>query len=276
MREYEDYGYKIQEFNSFDEVANYLEQIPDLYEYDMTKSSELDKSFHGVSSFDNILDRLRYGDKVQTETFKKELKDLDSYEELDVGIFRDVEGFAYDMGSVVNGEPECCLNFGSPEPTQTVNIYIDLGYAGHTSSESINNRGYAIVKLINSLIAKGYILNVFAIRFADCSYGGKYAQVIRVPTEILTLAVVGYSCTCDFYRVVTWLLTAIHKEDKHYTGRSRSELGEDIIETIKQRGDLYIGGGYTDYRFRHCSKEEAEEIIMEYYNEFLARKGGVK
>ena len=99
------------------------------------------------------------------------------------------------------------------------------------------------------------------VRYATLSWGGgKYAQLIKVPTEFLTMSVVAYSCTCDFYRVVTWLLTAIHKEDKHYTGQSKSDLGEDVIETIKQRGDLYIGGGYTDYRFRHCSKEEAEKI----------------
>ena len=275
MREYEDSGYKMQEFNSFCEVAEYLEQTPDLYEYKMTESCRLDKSFHGISSFDKVFDRLRYGDKIQTENFITELKDLESYEELDVGIFRDVEGFAYDMGSVVNGEPECCLNFGSPEPKRSMNIYIDLGYTGRTSAETINNRGYALIKLINTLISKGYILNVYMVRYATLSWdGGKYAQLIKVPTEFLTMSVVAYSCTCDFYRVVTWLLTAIQAKDKDYTGNSSAEASDEIIKAIEKRGDLYIGGGFTEGRFGHCSKEEAEEIVMEYYDKFLERKGG--
>ena len=276
MKEYEDSGYKMQEFNSFCEVAEYLEQIPDLYEYEMTDSRRLEKDFHGISSFDKVFDRLRYGDKVQTENFINELKDLDSFEELDCGIFRDVEGFAYDMGSVVNGEPECCLNFGSPEPKRSMNIYIDLGYTGWTDAETINNRGYALVKLINTLISKGYILNVYMVRYATLWGDGKYAQLVRVPTEFLTMSVVAYSCTCDFYRVVTWLLTAIHANDKGYTGQSSAQASDEIIESIRQRGDMYIGGGFTDYRFGHCSKEEAEEIVMEYYNDFLESKGGVK
>lgn len=274
MKEYEDNGYKIQEFNSFSEVANYLEQIPDLYEYEMTKKSTLDKDFYGVDSFDDVLDRLRYGDKVQTENFINELKDLDTYDELDVGIFRDVEGFAYDMGSVVNGEPECCLNFGSPEAKQSMNIYIDLAYMGYTDAITINNRGYALVKLINTLISKGYILNVYMVRYARLNFGGNYAQLIKVPTEFLTMSVVAYSCTCDFYRVVTWLLTAIQAKDKDYTGESNAQASREIIDTIRQRGDLYIGGGYTDSRFQRCSKEEAEKLVMGYYNKYVERNGG--
>ena len=275
MREYDDYGYKMIEFNSFSEVAEYLEQIPDLYKYEMTKKSRLsyDSSFFGIDSFDKVLNRLRYGDNRQTETFKNELKDLNSYDELDCGIFRDVEGFAYDMGSVVNGEPECCLNFGSPEAKQSLNIYIDLGYSGCTDAETINNRGYALVKLINTLISKGYILNVYVVRYATISYNGdKYAQLIKVPTEFFSLSIIAYACTCDFYRVVTWLLTAIQMKDKNYTGDSSAKADKKIIEGIKKRGDLYIGGGFTDSRLSSCSKEEAEKIILNYYNEYIERK----
>lgn len=274
MREYKDSGYEIQEFNSFGEVAEYLDKTPDLYEYDMTKSSVLEKSFHGVSSFDNMLDRLRYGDKVQTQAYIDNLKDLDSYDEIDCGIFRDVEGFAYDMGSVVNGEPECCLNFGSPEPKQSMNIYIDIGYCGGTDVEIINNRGYAIVKLINSLIAKGYILNIYVVHYITCWGDGDYAQLFKVPTDFLTLSTLAYSGTCDFFRVVSWLLTAIQMKQKSYTGDGKSQPNNKIIKAIKERGDLYIPSGYTDGKLNRCSKKEAEKLVIGYYEEYLKNKGG--
>ncbi len=277
MKEYTDSGYKIQEFDSFSEVADYLESIPDLYDYTMTKKDELSKSFHGVSSFDGIFDRLRYGDKVQTENFINELKDLDTFDEIDVGIFRDVEGFAYDMGSVVNGEPECCLNFGSPEAKPTLNMYIDIGYNGGVEVETINYRGYAIIKLINTLISKGYILNIYVVHYIttyDGRYSGDYAQLFKVPTNFLTLSTIGYSCCCDFFRVVSWLLTAIQSKCKTHSGDGRSMPNSKIIEAIKERGDLYIPSGYTDGSLNVCSKERAEELVMGYYNDYVNRKEG--
>lgn len=274
MREYEDNGYKVQEFNSFGEVAEYLEQTPNLYEYDMTKRSELRTSFHGVSSFDNMLDRLRYGDKVQTQSYIDNLKDLDSYDEIDCGIFRDVEGFAYDMGSVVNGEPECCLNFGSPEPKQSMNIYIDIGYCGDVDVKIINNRGYAIVKLINSLIAKGYILNIYVVHYITTWGDGYYAQLFKVPTDFLTLSTLAYSGTCDFFRVISWLLTAIQMKQKSYTGDGCSKPNHKILKAIKERGDLYIPSGYTDDRLDDCSKEEAEKLVIGYYEDYVKNKCG--
>lgn len=276
MKEYTDSGYKIQEFDSFSEVADYLESVTDLKDYKLTKKSYLkdNSSFLGISSFDNVLERLRYGDKVQTELFINELKDLDTFDETDVGIFRDVEGFAYDMGSVVNGEPECCLNFGSPEAKLHLNVYIDLAYTGWASPTSINNRGLAIIKLVNSLISKGYILDIYVVRYATLYNDEKYAQQIKVPTQFLTLSTLAYACTCDFYRIVTWLLTAIQCNNKNYAGDSSAQIDEELLEAIKARGDLYISGGFNDRRFDSCDKKEAEELVMGYYNDYVQRKEG--
>ena len=271
MLEYEKDGYKIQEFSSLSEVAQYLEQTPNLYNYALTKKDRLSEGieFYGIDNFNDVLDRLRYGDKTQTQAYIDNLKDLDTYDEIDVGIFRDIEGFAYDMGSVVNGEPECCLNFGSPEAKQSMSIYIDIGYSGFTSVQTINNRGYAIVKLINTLIAKGYILNIYIVHYITTSGGGFYAQLFKIPTDFLTLSSIAYSGTCDFFRVVSWLLTAIQMGQLSYTGSGRSKPNSNIIKAIKERGDLYIPSGYTDDRLGSCSKERAEELVLSYYNEHV-------
>lgn len=281
MREYEDYGYKIQEFDSLSEVASYLEEIPNLKDYVLTQSKHLKSNpkFYGITNFDDVFDRLRYGDKVQTENFINNLKDLESYDDLDVGIFRDIEGFAYDMGSVVNGEPECCLNFGSPEAKPSLKMYIDIAYCWRASVEDINNRGLAIVKLINTLIAKGYILDVYLLHHVEvhewCEPEEYFAQQIKIDTNFLTLANIAYAGTCDFFRVVCLLLTAILKKDKKYHGDdSKSNASDDFVKNIKARGDLYIPSGYGDDELYDCSKEKAEELVIGYYEDYVKSKGG--
>ena len=278
MLEYEDSGYKIQEFSCFAEVANYIENTPYINEYNMVKPGKLRTSFHGVNSFDGMLDRIRFGDKVQTEFFIKEIKAPNDESDCNTGVFMDIEGFAYDMGSVINGEPECCVNFGSPETKPSLNIYIDIGYCGKTDVKTINYRGIAITKLINSLLAKGYILNVYVVHYITTEEktenGRMYAQLFKIPTDYLTISTIAYSCTCDFFRVVTWLLTAIQMKLKSYTGQGKSMPERSILDAIKKRGDLYIPSGYTDGRFNYCSKEEAEKLVFDCYEKYCESKGG--
>lgn len=270
MIEYEDGSYKVQEFGSFNEVAEYIEKTPNLEKYGMAKEY-LYRGFNGVSDIKECYDRLRYGDQKQTTSFIKELKDVDEYTDSNDGVFMDIEGFGYDMGAVVSGEPECCLNTGSPVPKKSMNIYIDIGYCGETSIDIINNRGYAIVKLLNSLLAKGIIVNLYVVHYITTHDDYKdYAQIIKIPTDFLTLATVGYSCTCDFFRAVTWLLTAIQKKKFSYNGGDGcSKPRCEILERYNKRGDLYIPSGYTDERLNSCNKTKAEQIIFDIYDKYV-------
>lgn len=270
MIEYKDGDYEVQAFSCLSEVADYLEKTKDLKKYSLTKSSTLGEGFYGVRNFSGILPCLREGKQAQTEVFIKNLKDAGTTIDVNEGIFRDVEGFAYDMGSVVDGTPECCLNSGSPVVKKGINIYIDVGYSGSVEPETIDYRGFAIVKLLNTLIAEGYLLNVNIIHFITAK--GRYlAQTFKINTDILDLSSIGFAGTCEFFRVVTWLLTAIQLEDKSYEGDGRSKPEQSILDSIKDRGDLYIPSGYTDSAFNDCSKEGAEKRVIEIFNKWLER-----
>lgn len=269
-KKYGNTTYKMQDFNSMSEIADYLEGIEDLNNYDLTKDCVLREQacFFGIGSFKEIPDRLKYGDQKVTTIYIDKLKQLKSEGEQNTGINMDIEGFAYDMGAVVSGEPECCLNSGYPETKPHLNIYIDIGYNGSVSPDTIANRGVAILQLISNLISQGYLLDIWIIHYIDTINGERCCQRVKLSTEFLTISQLAFAGKCEFFRVVTWLLTAIQVKRRGYTGSGRSMPSSDVLSELKKDG-LYIPSGYTDGRFNHCSIKQALEYITEIYNEYV-------
>lgn len=268
--------YKLQEFESMCEMADYIEKTPDIKEYKMTKNSYLSEhsEFLGLSCFDDVLNRLRFGDNKMTTMYLDQLKTIKSEDgEENTAYFMDIEGFGYDMGAVVAGEPECCINQGYPNTKPYLKIYIDTGYYGGVPPKTIAYRGVAIYQLISNLLAKGYILDVNFIHFID-AWGGsggtkRVAQTVRLSTDYLVTSQIAFGGTCEFFRIVTWLLTAIQTKDKSYDGSGKSMPSKSVIDYITQtEKSLYIPSGYTDTRFNCCNQEQAIEYVAEIYNNF--------
>lgn len=279
MKEYKEDEYEVQVFNSMSEVADHILSTEDIEDYELTKSRTLSRDFYGKpKSFKNLIDWLRYGQETQTEAFIDNLKDAGTSIDVNDGIFRDIEGFAYDMGSVVKGEPECCLNTGAPSPRPSLSIFIDTGYCGGVEAETINYRGFAIVKLINTLIAKGYLLDIHFVHYITTGGGcskSYCAHLFKVNTDFLALSTIGFASTCTFFRCITWLLTAIQNCNKDYEGDGCSRPSSDVIKKLKKKG-LFIPSGYTDGFFESCSKEDAEKRIVEIFNKWAEKNHSEK
>lgn len=269
---YGSYNYKNIDFDNMAEVSEFIESQKDLRKYSLTQTQTLseNKYFYGVSKFEGLTDKMRYGDEQITSKYLDKLEALNMDYETKESISFDVEGFAYDMGAVVSGEPECCLNTGFPDVKPHLNIYIDTGYCGSVSPDIIANRGVAILQLLNSLLSMGYILDIWIIHFIRTSGGEYYSQRIKLSTEYLTIAQLAFCGTCEFFRVITWLLTAIQKNDKYYTGGGKSEPESAVIKEMK-KGGLYIPSGYTDDRFNNCSQAEAISKVRQIYNDYISR-----
>jgi hypothetical protein len=268
------YSYKNQDFDNIADVSEFIESQKDLRKYSLTQTETLseDKYFYGVSKFEGLTDRMRYGDEQITSKYLDKLEALNMDYETKEGISFDVEGFTYDMGAVVSGEPECCLNTGFPDVKPHLNIYIDIGYNGSVSPDTIANRGVAILQLINSLLSLGYILDIWMVHFITTSDGELYSQRIKLSTEYLTISQLAFSGTCEFFRVIAWLLTAIQKHSYSYTGDGKSMPASAVIKDMKNQG-LFIPSGYTDERFNCCSQKEAIELVRQIYNDYI--KSGV-
>lgn len=268
--------YHIEEFDSMSEVAEYIENTENINKYSLVSSSYLrmESGFLGISSFDGIISRLKFGDEKITTKYLDKLENIRNESSIDNSTYRmDIEGVAYDMGAVVAGEPECCINLGAPDTKPYLKIYIDTGYCGRVSPETINNRGIAIFQLISNLVARGYILDIYIIHYITVSEGEPRfcAQLVKLSTEYLVTSQLAFGGTCEFFRVVTWLLTAIQIKRKSYTGEGKSEPRKEVIEEFKKDG-LYIPSGYTDCRFDKCTLKEATDLVTEIYNEYTRKE----
>lgn len=257
--------YKTQDFENMNEVAEYLKSQKDLNKYELTHQTS---SFYGCGKFEDTLKRLKYGDQVETTRYLDKLKQLEKGLESDEDFKMDVEGFAYDMGAVVSGEPECCINTGAPKTKPYMKIFIDIGYNGGVSADTIANRGVAICQLISNLLSQGYILDIYVIHFIDTFGDGHYAQRIKLTTDYFSISQLAYAGTCEFFRIVSWLLTAIQMKEHSYTGDGRSMPSGTVIKEMKKEG-LYIPSGYTDGRFNSCNLEKAIKYVTEIYNAYI-------
>jgi hypothetical protein len=267
MYETKELEYKVINFENMQEIENYIKK-EDLSKYSLLKEIENEPKFYGTNDFEKTLMRMKYGNKNVTEQYLNGINEIKQEAETNEGYFMDIEGFAYDMGSVVAGEPECCINQGALSNKPYLKIFIDTGYCGGTSQKIINNRGIAIYMLISTLIAKGYILDIYFVHYitAWSTPNMYYAQNVRLPLENIDISQIAFLGTCEYFRTITWLLTAIQSNCTWYTGDGKSMPSDRIVEKLKKEG-LFIPSGYTDERFEDCSQEDAIRYITEIYNE---------
>lgn len=274
VEKYRDRTYPVLNFENLIDIVDYIKSRPNLNDYNFVQRINSGESakFLGTNSLDKTLERLKYGNETVTTKYLENIKDLKSENGDDgQGYFMDIQGVAYDMGAVVAGEPECCINTGAPNPRPYLKILIDTGYCGSVDQNTIDNRGIAIYQLINNLIAKNYILDVEFIHYIDMG-GIPYAQRFKISLENLVISQIAFFGTCEFFRAVTWLLTALQSKRKQYDGSMGKSMPSDCaIKQFKKEG-LFIPSGYTDERFNDCSLEKAIKYVTDIYNEYVEGK----
>lgn len=274
VEKYSDATYPVQNFESIQDIIQHIENTKDVEKYVMYREVKENPKFYGTDDFRKTIQNLRYGKDEITVHYLDTIKQLknDNGNE-NTGFFMDIQGCAYDMGAVVAGEPECCINQGFPETKPHLAINIDTGYCGSTKQDSIDNRGVAIYQLITNLLARGYILDINFVHYIECHSCGykKVCQKFKISTENIDVSKLAIMGSCEFFRAITWLLTAIQIKQPAYSGDGTSMPCSEAIEQMKKDG-LFIPSGYTDERFNYCSLEEAIKYVTDIYNEYAEGK----
>lgn len=235
------------------------------------------RDFFGGSTLEETLQALDYGLKSYTDYFLENINEYTKTTNEDNGLYMDIEGFAYDMGSVVEGVPECCITAGMPTPVPIIKIMVDITFAGCVEAKIIMNRGVAITNLINTLLAKK---NIVELSFVDFNTQCDMNTLIKtnVDTTTLPISTIAMLCSPQFFRQVSWIATDELRQKESTLGRGRSEMLKCIAKKIEEENILFIGGSYTDplgvdYG-RYDSIAEANKYITELYNNFCVKQEG--
>ena len=266
INRYEKYRYKIVEFQNPLELAEYLKPQQSNEGYTDVKECTSDSRFRGGKTIKDMVHDMTYGDDKATASLLYNIKSTNKEIDQDNGwVGMDIEGVAFDMGSVVGGEPECCIAMGQPSIKKHLKIIIDVGYCGETEASIIQNRGVGILNLINTLQCQGYILDVGFIRFNKASM---MANITNINTENICVAQLAPLCHPTYFRGCTWLVEAMENKS-HSSGSGNSTCPKEVIDSFEKDGVFYIGGGYTDSKMSSLKDgTKATEYIAKLFNKF--------
>ena len=272
-------------------LITHFDNNVDLYNYIQSRIKEKGESYwshikdctggrwYGGVNYEQAMNNLLFGNKDTTAKFLDELSETKQEVDTPTSVFIDSEGFAYDMGAVVSGEPECCLNSGAPESKKTINIGIDYSYCCGNSADVLRCRGIAIVNLINTLLAKGYIVNIKMVEvykprneFGSSKNLLYSVSDITIPTENLCIGTVGFYCSVEFFRVIMILTQSMLTEQPNHAGLGRGSSNSS--DFLKFFGDdlFFIPGGYVDSKAEKLdTQEKADKFVANLFNEYCKK-----
>ncbi len=232
--------------------------------------------FFGNSTIEQSMDAMEYGLETQTRSFLDKLSDVSSDEGFNEGFYMDYTGFAYDMGSVVAGEPECCLNMSDLNVTKSINILVDIGFNGETTATQITNRSIAIVNLIETLMLKKYIVNLKFINY-NIQKDMSTLVITNTDTKDVNIANIAMLSSPQFFRQITWTTRDVIRGKNSKFGRGYTESNRFFKEEIKKQDAFFIPGSFMDKRHyedsTYCNVENANKYITQLFNNYCETKG---
>lgn len=229
-----------------------------------------DFKWYGGIEFDDVMEELLLGSKNQTQEFLSGIKEQFSDDVVYSQIYFDNEGFAYDMGAVVSGEPECCLNMGAPENKKFITIGIDYSFPCSVQPNVLKNRGIAITNLVHSLITQGYIVNLKFLQIYNPRNNSNVKKSIfslNLNTENLSISTVAFYCSVEFFRAIMMLVHSMLDGLPENPGEGMGSDEEEEFFDIFGKDMLFIPAGYTDESMKSLtSLEKANKKILKLFN----------
>lgn len=233
-------------------------------------------SWAGGVTYEDTMNELLYGNKEITHKFLEGLKKVGHERETNTGIFMNTEGFAYDMGAVVSGEPECCVDMKAPESKKSLTILMDYTAPAYVNSDNLVRRGLAVANLIYTLIEKGYIIDLNVCACVNLRYQGrmldgtkvrKHLMSINIPTDTLSLGTIGFYTSVEFFRVLYILSEEMLLDSGSACGRSTGT--EEMEDYMLQDNVFVIPNCYMDSRGKGLyTQKDADEYVKLLFKEY--------
>lgn len=266
--------------------ATFFDNNIDFYEFIRKKEKEKSwrhirehrngDSWSGGVTYETTMNELLYGNKEITHKFLEGLKNVGHERDVNTGIFMNTEGFAYDMGAVVSGEPECCVDMKAPESKKSLTILMDYTAPAYVDSDNLVRRGLAVANLIYTLIEKGYIIDLNVCTCVNLHYTGRmldgtevreHMMSINVPTDTLSLGTIGFYTSVEFFRILYILSEEMLLNAENNAGCSVGT--KDISDYMLQDNVFLIPSTYIDSRGERLrNQQEADDYVKLLFKEY--------
>lgn len=267
----------LSHLGAIDYIKTGLKEFPDISAFGENASP---REWSGNCSFGDAITRFQHGNTSYTQAFLEGLKAEEMFAEENTSFGMDVEGIAYDMGAVLDGNPECCLSQGYPELKRMLKVCVDITFSARIEPDVIRYRGIAIANLINTLAQLGYILDVDVLYIHD-----KYNLVgarnlyefFRINTQTQCTAEFAFYMTPEFMRILCFAIAEIHNARKggrrDIGGDAYGHIAGDFLKEMEEESVFFIGGSYNDVAMGAVNTQaEANALIVKRFNEFCERR----
>lgn len=277
---------KTKTFGSLSEQKEYIKALVKANKWvvrDIRDEQPRNKEFYGSYSLDETLKGMDYGFQTNTDYFLENLQQLDSDETGENIVKMDIEGFAYDMGAVISGEPECCVNMNTRGVGKTITINMDMNFSWQFTAEEINNRSIAVVKLINTLMSNGYIVNFYVSSFNKQNDLAVYYKT-KIDTETINISTIAFISSVEYFRQIGWITVDVIRDRKSIPTRGNGFYeSEEQKKRFTEGEGFFIPGFYyldkycPEYDLRKLKEElstvdKATKHIEKLYNEFCSKQ----
>lgn len=221
----------------------------------------------GKYTLDESLEAMFYGFESVTNYFMDYITDIRSQDTIGDGMAMGVEGSMFDMGSVIEGIPECCIVDEMPSQKQCIPIIIDISFSCIMEAQQIYNRGIAITNLINTLLIYGYIVDLKAMMY-NHQHDMDIMTTLNVDTNNLSIANIAYISTTDYFRKIGFATMDCVRQRSSELGRGNSTVLPFMLNKFKEDKIFYIGGDYgnNEMRKKLSTVDSANKYILKLFN----------
>lgn len=217
-------------------------------------------------SWKDALKLARYGIKNQSK-IEKIISNMALLEHVKTkGFGMQETGLCVDVGTYLNGEPECWIaEQFEYKPKKVVKILVCCSQSWTYQPKQIENRGAGIMSLIQMLKKQGYIvkINVYLGMNYNCK---KYFCFLNIPSNPLDIQSLSY-CLCSPSLLRRFGFAFLEQEtNESNCGSYGCPVALDEIVLSK---DIIHFNGLNNEECRYNTEKETKKYISDLFDDFL-------
>lgn len=265
--------YKTVQFDGISDIASFILKCKDKKKWRILEGEGWD--FNNNCTFEEAFKQMVYGYKCDAKAVENisEFFDMDYYG--GSSPVMDVEGSSYDIGSVIQDIPECCIADSSLESKKHIRFVVSVGFNSSIESKYILNRGLAITGLALNLMFRGYAIDLDFLMEYNTYTKKTSVFFLRMPVGTFDYSLIAFLNSPQFLRRIC-IGVSDFILDEDINGNATGVKSYQVLKWCKENS-LYFEDGY-DVNNNKLIKEmyetpqKAIESIRKQYKKWVESK----